>query len=116
MLRMLEAPAPDVRHGDEADQLHARRAHEDSVAARARLEAHWTDILEALAKIDRGEYGIRETCGTQISERRPTVLPKARLCLPCQVAWERARPLVDPTPDADSAGRGTADARGGLGH
>lgn len=55
---------------DEAEQRGARveRAH-------ARLE----DIEDALAKIDRGEYGLSEESGEPIGFGRLNVLPWARL-------------------------------------
>jgi len=43
-----------------------------------------TEIEEALAKIERGEYGKCERCGRDISIERLKVLPFAKLCIKCQ--------------------------------
>ena len=40
-------------------------------------------INRALARIDRGEYGICSSCGETIAEGRLAVLPFADLCIAC---------------------------------
>jgi len=46
-------------------------------------------IDEALERVDGGEYGICEECGTEIAEGRLQVLPFTRLCVNCQSELER---------------------------
>lgn len=87
-LHQLAAPAPDARHGDEADQRTARQDHEDLVIERARLERRRDEILAALVKFDRGDYGLCEQCTGPIGARRLAAMPTARLCLGCQAALE----------------------------
>ncbi len=48
----------------------------------------YTRILNALEKIDTGEYGTCVDCGQPISEKRLTVYPNATRCLACQEALE----------------------------
>ncbi|MCB9674488.1 MAG: TraR/DksA family transcriptional regulator [Alphaproteobacteria bacterium] len=42
------------------------------------------DIQAALKRIQAGEYGICESCGGDIPEKRLEILPHARLCVSCQ--------------------------------
>lgn len=46
-------------------------------------------IDEALERVDKGEYGMCEECGTEIAEGRLQVLPFTRLCVNCQAELER---------------------------
>lgn len=48
-------------------------------------------VDEALDKIRRETYGLCESCGGTISERRLEALPFAKLCISCQEAEERAK-------------------------
>jgi len=47
------------------------------------------DIKEALARIDKGTYGICAGCGADISRERLEVRPYARMCLECQEELEK---------------------------
>jgi len=46
-------------------------------------------IDEAIERVDGGEYGICEECGTEIAPGRLQVLPFTRLCVNCQSELER---------------------------
>jgi RNA polymerase-binding transcription factor DksA len=46
-------------------------------------------VNEALAEIDRGEYGICKTCGGTISSERLDFLPYVERCIECQRRQER---------------------------
>jgi DnaK suppressor protein len=48
-------------------------------------------VDEALLKIREDTYGLCESCGESISERRLEALPFARLCIACQEEEERAK-------------------------
>lgn len=53
-------------------------------------------IREAMERIDEGTYGICESCGEDISEKRLTARPVTTLCIECkkrQEANEKARGL-----------------------
>jgi len=38
----------------------------------------------ALEKIKKGKYGVCESCGKKISQKRLKISPEARLCLKCR--------------------------------
>jgi RNA polymerase-binding transcription factor DksA len=44
---------------------------------------------DALARIDKGEYGVCVDCGEQISEKRLEHFPYAARCIACQEAFEQ---------------------------
>jgi len=46
-------------------------------------------IEKALRKIEDGTYGICETCGSEIDEKRLMARPEATLCIDCKRAQER---------------------------
>ncbi|MCM8757634.1 MAG: TraR/DksA family transcriptional regulator [Candidatus Omnitrophica bacterium] len=47
------------------------------------------ELDEALIKIEKGNYGICESCKAPISKVRLRALPYARLCIKCQQAKEK---------------------------
>jgi DnaK suppressor protein len=47
------------------------------------------DLEEALALLDRGDYGACPDCGSAIPFERLEAVPGARFCVPCQAQWER---------------------------
>jgi DnaK suppressor protein len=51
----------------------------------------FNEIDLALLRMDRGEYGICEVCGTEIERRRLEVLPAARTCTDCAELREQGR-------------------------
>jgi RNA polymerase-binding transcription factor DksA len=61
---------------------------------RALLEQSRTravEIEQALARSERGEYGICQECGDPIHPDRLEVLPGTKLCIGCARAGKRAR-------------------------
>jgi DnaK suppressor protein len=51
----------------------------------------YNEILEALERIDNGEYGICEECGMDIGARRLDVYPTSKMCIACQEEFERGQ-------------------------
>ncbi|MCX7765303.1 MAG: TraR/DksA C4-type zinc finger protein [Candidatus Sumerlaeia bacterium] len=47
-------------------------------------EEHLAQIIESLEKLDRGEYGLCESCGKPIDPERLMALPFTKLCLACK--------------------------------
>jgi DnaK suppressor protein len=47
------------------------------------------DIEEAMALLDRGDYGACAECGIPIPFERLEAVPGARFCVPCQAGWAR---------------------------
>lgn len=62
----------------------------DAALADRHVEA-LRDVDAALDRIDAGEYGRCEDCGTAIPEARLTARPEARRCVPCQTLVEQGR-------------------------
>jgi RNA polymerase-binding protein DksA len=48
------------------------------------------EVNDALGRLDRGVYGICESCGATISAGRLEALPYVRLCMDCQQKKEQA--------------------------
>jgi RNA polymerase-binding transcription factor DksA len=48
-------------------------------------------VEEALERVERGDYGICESCGKAISIDRLLAKPSARFCVPCRRAYEAQR-------------------------
>lgn len=46
------------------------------------------EIARAIEKIDRGEYGVCESCGIDISIERLRVMPYTRICIHCREEFE----------------------------
>ena len=49
-----------------------------------------SDVRDALARLDKGEYGVCEECEESISPRRLNAIPWARLCVKCQEVRDRS--------------------------
>lgn len=82
-------PAPDgpMDEADKADLEHHREVLRHIENRNRRLA--W-QIHRALERIEKGEFGICESCGDPISYKRLMVQPTAVLCLSCQREIERA--------------------------
>ena len=51
-------------------------------------------LMAARDRIREGRYGLCESCGGPIPQRRLKVLPTAKLCLPCQERRERREAAI----------------------
>jgi DnaK suppressor protein len=51
----------------------------------------YTRIIQALAAIEKGTYGICIDCGAPISEKRLKYYPNASRCIACQEAYEAGK-------------------------
>jgi len=54
------------------------------LALRRNLEDMLAEVNDALDRLERGTYGICESCAKPIDPERLKVLPYARLCMDCQ--------------------------------
>ena len=63
------------------------RDHEMSMAKNARDNLELVE--SALARIDRGAYGVCESCGQPIGKMRLQAFPRATLCMECKQRQER---------------------------
>lgn len=59
------------------------------------VQAHLTQVIDAMNRIDEGTYGQCEDCGELIDPDRLGALPWARRCMPCQAQMEK--PVRRPT-------------------
>ena len=55
--------------------------------ARLKVWGDWVD--QAIAKIEAGEYGLCESCGEEIGNKRLEARPVAELCIDCKAEQER---------------------------
>jgi len=54
-------------------------------------KARRTLVLDALARLDNGSYGLCTDCGKPVPEGRLEAKPEAARCLACQAKWDRRR-------------------------
>jgi DnaK suppressor protein len=54
-------------------------------------KARRTLVLDALARLDNGSYGLCTDCGKPVPEGRLEAKPEAARCLACQAKWDRQR-------------------------
>lgn len=81
-----ETDAADQHPADDASELFER---EKNMSVLLTLQASLQEINDALGKFDAGTYGVCETCGKPIAEKRLQALPEATHCIECQARLER---------------------------
>jgi DnaK suppressor protein len=65
----------------DTSQVTAERGELESLVGQ--LEEALSEVEAALQKLDKGTYGICESCGGPISPERLEAKPAARLCITC---------------------------------
>ncbi|MGH7610623.1 MAG: TraR/DksA family transcriptional regulator [Candidatus Dormibacteria bacterium] len=60
--------------------------HERLLAIRESLVSMYEQCKDALARLDRGAYGLCRSCGSEIDIERLRALPYATKCVPCKEA------------------------------
>jgi DnaK suppressor protein len=97
------------KHGEQkyADLIQGAGDPEDAATADVLVDLNLTEIdrdaeelraiQDALARLKRGEYGVCQRCGEDISPGRLEALPQATLCIECQTRAERVQ-APDSTP------------------
>ena len=65
----------------DTSQVTAERGEFEAVSGS--LQASLDEVNEALAKFDKGTYGLCEGCGQPIAPARLEAKPAARLCIDC---------------------------------
>jgi RNA polymerase-binding transcription factor DksA len=71
---------------DQADDAGALSDAERNSAILRNSQVLLDQVLQALARLDAGTYGICVRCGREINPRRLEVLPYVTLCVDCQSA------------------------------
>lgn len=90
--------------GDSADVSdRASEGFEDELAAGliAIEAAKLDDIDDAIARIDRGDYGYCIVCDKPIPQKRLEFLPFAKRCITCEGSHERTRQVQSAYEEAD---------------
>ena len=62
------------------------------------VQSELLEIRDAFDRMDRGVYGICESCAEAVAIDRLRKLPYARFCIDCQSAQEKGRLAVVPKP------------------
>lgn len=73
---------------DEIDQANELIEKEMGFLMSSNMINNLKEVEEALARINKNEYGKCQHCGAEISPKRLDVLPFARFCVPCQETME----------------------------
>lgn len=82
--------------GDEVDIASSEITQNAIQKLGTREQKHLAKIDYALGKMDRGEYGICEMCGEEISPARLEARPIALFCIDCKTAQEqKERQYID---------------------
>jgi DnaK suppressor protein len=74
----------DGNYADPFDQAAIESNKFVELACRDRERQLMLDIQETIMRIDRGLFGICDSCGTIICEKRLLIEPMSRLCTTCQ--------------------------------
>jgi RNA polymerase-binding transcription factor len=74
----------DDEHDPEGATIAFERAQLETLIAQARQQL--LELEDALARLERGGYGICEGCGQPIAAERLEVRPTARTCISCAAA------------------------------
>lgn len=61
---------------------------EKEFAIRDRIDTDLRDLDDALRRLERGTYGLCETCGQAIPDARLMAVPATRFCVAHEVQWE----------------------------
>lgn len=80
--RVLDNASPDT---DAAEQF----GHAKTSAIKHELEKKINQTKKALARLEKGKYGICEDCGQLIDTDRLTIFPEATFCKNCQTKREK---------------------------
>jgi DnaK suppressor protein len=75
--------------GDAGDESVARMITDLGIQETGRDIEELRDIDAALARMEDGSYGICETCGGEIDQRRLEAQPIASRCITCQSQYEK---------------------------
>lgn len=88
-VKSLESTSEEIQ--DIADQASSAYTKEFLLSIGDTERRMLKQVDEALHKIRQETYGLCESCGEMISERRLEALPFARLCIACQEEEERVK-------------------------
>ena len=81
---------------DEEEAATERIELEKKLTSEKRMRNDLAGVEHALAKFEKGTYGLCDNCGLPIGTARLEALPQARLCVSCKAREERgvkSRPI-----------------------
>jgi RNA polymerase-binding protein DksA len=88
----VKLPSSDeMFHPQPADQVDLGSESADSARlfATAKIEQQQLNAIDAaLERIGKGAFGVCESCGSSISERRLELVPETTMCMDCKRAAE----------------------------
>ncbi|MDP3982296.1 MAG: TraR/DksA C4-type zinc finger protein [bacterium] len=79
---------PRVPGGNIEDAANEVRDYESTLSTEFSLEIQLRDVTLALEKLEKGTYGICESCEQAIDKERLEAKPEARLCSVCRAKEE----------------------------
>jgi RNA polymerase-binding transcription factor len=74
---------------DASDAVQTSYEREMGFATRSLLVQRTRRLAQALDRLDRGDYGLCQTCGHAIAPARLRAMPEVTSCVPCQDRLER---------------------------
>ena len=78
----------DTRFSDPVDRAATELDRSVELIIRGNECIVMQEIKDALVQIEQGEFGVCQTCGETISEKRLLVRPTSRLCIHCKTEEE----------------------------
>lgn len=79
----------NTQKGDSIDQTLKELENQLNFKFEARNTHYIKKVNRSLEKIEKGEYGLCEECGEQISAKRLQARPTASFCIECKEEFER---------------------------
>lgn len=76
-----ETKYPNRENGNMEEEADEVQEYGNMLPVEYSLELKLKDVNSALEKIEKGGYGICESCGKEIDEKRLHACPEARTCL-----------------------------------
>ena len=78
-----DAKFPQREDSDTDEQADDVTEYDNALSLEHSFELKLKNVVNALEKIEKGTYGVCETCGKEISEERLKACPEARTCMKC---------------------------------
>lgn len=94
-LKTEEKPVADAANDDDlVDVATESFEREKELALESGVQGMLQMVEEALQKVQKGTYGVCESCGKPIDGNRLRAIPYARLCIKCKEREERRRAVL----------------------
>lgn len=78
-----DARYPNRENGNMEEEADESQEYDNLLSLEQSMEARLKDVILALEKAKRGDYGNCEKCGKPIEENRLLACPEARMCIHC---------------------------------